>query len=88
MHGAQDEFHYRQQCGELVAGPRRVPGLPDPVGEIGAGGQGILVLGAQDEFNYRQQRGELVASPRRVPGPPGPGGEVGAGVERTGVLGA
>ena len=33
----------RQQCGELVAGPGRIPRLPGPGGEVGAGPQGARV---------------------------------------------
>ena len=63
-------------------------GLPGPVGEVVAGGQGVGVLGAQDPFVDGQQGGELVAGPGRIPGLPGPVGEVGAGGQGVGVLGA
>ena len=39
-----------QQRGELVPGPGRVPRLPGPAGEVGAGGQGVRVLRAEDPF--------------------------------------
>jgi hypothetical protein len=36
------------------------PGLPGPVGEVGAGGQGVRVLGARHLLAHRQQPGELL----------------------------
>ena len=77
-----------QQRGVLVAGPGRIPRLPGPGGEVGAGGQGVGVLGAGDPLADGQQRGVLVAGPGRIPRLPGPGGEVGAGGQGVGVLGA
>ena len=35
-----------QQRGELVAGRAAIPRLPGPVGEVGAGDQGVPVLGS------------------------------------------
>ena len=35
--GAEDPFADRQQRGELVAGPGRIPRLPGPAGEVAAG---------------------------------------------------
>ena len=70
---------YRQQRGELVPGPGRVPRLPGPVGEVGASAQGARVLGAEDPLDDGQQRGELVPGPGRVPRLPGPAGEVARG---------
>ena len=88
MLGAEDPLAHRQQRGELVAGPGRVPRLPGVVGEVGAGGQGFRVLGARDPLAHRQQRGVLVAGPGRIPRLPGPVGEVGAGGQGFRVLGA
>ena len=53
----------------LHARPRiaDVSRLPGPVGEVGAGGQGVRVLGAQDPLADGQQRGVLVAGPGRIP---------------------
>src|SRR6516162_8955697 len=65
--GAQDPLADRQQGGELVAGPGRIPRRPGPGGEVGAGGQGLGVLGAQDPLADGQQGGSLVAGPGRVP---------------------
>ena len=88
MLGAQDPLADGQQGGELVAGPGRIPRLPGPEGEVGAGGQGVGVLGAQDPLVDGQQGGELVAGPGRIPRLPGPAGEVGAGRQGVAVLGA
>ena len=88
MLGAGDPLADRQQRGELVPGPGRIPRLPGPAGQVGAGGQRVGVLGAGDPLADRQQRGELVPGPGRIPRLPGPGGQVVAGGERVGVLGA
>ena len=45
---AEDPLYDRQQRGELVPGPGRIPRLPGPLGEVGAGGQGVGVLRAED----------------------------------------
>jgi hypothetical protein len=62
--------------------------LPGPVGEVGAIGQGVGVLGAGDPLAEGQQRGELVAGGGRIPSHAGPGSEVGAIGQGVGVLGA
>ena len=61
--GAQDPFNDGQQCGELVAGPCRIPRLPGQEGKVGAGGQGKGMFWSQDLLLDGQQRGELVAGP-------------------------
>lgn len=38
-----------------------------PVGEVGAGGQGVRVLGAGHPLTHPKQRGVLVAGPGRIP---------------------
>jgi len=48
MLGAQDPLLNGQQRGVLVAGRGRIPRLPGPAGQVGAGGQGFGVLGAED----------------------------------------
>jgi tetratricopeptide (TPR) repeat protein len=54
---------------------------------VGAGAQGVGVLGALDPLADRQQGGELVAGPGRIPRLPGEGGEFVPGVQGVGVLG-
>ena len=93
MLGAEDALGYGQQRGELVPGGGRIPRLPDPVGQAGAGGQGIGVLGAEDALGDGQQRGELVPGGGRVSRLPDRVGEFaprgqGAGVLGTGGVGA
>ncbi len=83
---AEDPLADGQQRGELVAGPGRVPRLPGPAGEVGAGGQGIRVLRAEDPLAHGQQRGELVPGRGRVPRLPGPAGQAGAGDQGVRVL--
>jgi hypothetical protein len=43
--GAQDPLLDGQQGGVLVAGPGRIPRLPEPAGEAAAGGEGVPVFG-------------------------------------------
>jgi hypothetical protein len=62
---AQHPLADGQQCGELVAGPGRIPRLPGPAGEIVAGGQGVRVLGAEDPLLNGQQRGAGRVCPPR-----------------------
>src|SRR5215469_73638 len=73
---AKDALSYRQQRGELVPGGGSVTGAPGPVGQAGAGGQCIGVLGTKDALSYGQQRREL------VPG----GGSVTGLTDRVGAL--
>jgi hypothetical protein len=70
----------------LVAEHRRR--LARPVGEAGAGGQGLRVLGAEDALADGQQVGVLVAGRRRAARLAGPAGEVTASGKRLRVLGA
>ena len=84
---ASDALADRQQGGELIPRPRRIPRVADEVGEIVAVGQRVGVLGARHPLARRQQRGELI--PRRgIPRLPGPVGKFGSGGQRVGVLGA
>ena len=46
----RDPLLHGQQRGELVAGRGRVARLAGPAGEVGAGDQGVGVLGAADPF--------------------------------------
>ena len=48
----EDALGDRQQRGELRPGGGRVARLPGPVGQAGAGGQGVGVLGAEDALGY------------------------------------
>jgi hypothetical protein len=68
---AKDALSYGEQRGELVSRAGRVPGLPGPVGQAGAGSQRVGVLRAEDALGYGEQRGELVPCAGRVPGLPG-----------------
>jgi hypothetical protein len=61
-------------------------GLPGPVGEVCAHGQGRWFCSAQDTFHDRQQGGVLVAGPGRIPRLPGPVGELVAGGQNVGVF--
>ena len=60
MLGAQHPLAHRQQRRVLVAGRGRLPRLPDPVGEVGAGAQRVRVLTVLsgqfggDAADYRQ----------------------------------
>jgi hypothetical protein len=60
--------------------------MPGPAGEVGAGVQGLGVLGAGDALADRQQRGELVAGLRPIPCFPGPEGKFSTGDQGAGVL--
>ena len=65
-----------------------VPGLPGPVGDVVAGGQGVGVVGAEDPLLVGQQRGEQLQCAAGVPGLPGPAGDVAAGGQGAEVVGA
>ena len=54
--------------------------------KVGAGVQGVRVLGAQHPLFHGQQRGEQVPGGGRVSRLPGPAGEVGAGAQGVRVL--
>ena len=73
---AQHPLLDRQQRGELIAGPCRIPRLARPGREVATGVQDVRVLRAEDLLVDGQQRGELVPGPARIPRPPGPAGEV------------
>ena len=70
MLGAEDPLEDGQQLGELVPGRGRVPRLPGPAGEVGAGGQGVRVLGAEDPLAYRQQAANWSRAPAASPASP------------------
>jgi hypothetical protein len=55
-----------QQRGELVTGPRRIPRLARPEGEVAAGAQSLGVLGPQKPLHNGQHGGELVAGDRCI----------------------
>ena len=69
-------------------GPRRIPRLPGPLGEVVAGGQGVRVLGAEHPLEDGQQRGVLVAGRGRVPCLPVQWARLCAGAQGVRVLGA
>jgi len=60
---AEDPVIHRQERGVLVAGGGRIPRLPGPLGEAGAGVKGGWVFRAEDPLAWGQQRGVLVAGP-------------------------
>ena len=79
MLGAEDPLDHGQQRRVLVTGRDRIPRLPRPVSDAGAGDQRVGVPGTEDPLTYGQQRGELVAGRGPVPRLPGLIGEVAVG---------
>jgi hypothetical protein len=57
---AEDPVIHGQQPGERVPGGGRIPRMPGPAGQVGAGGQGARVLRAEDPVIHGQQPGERV----------------------------
>src|SRR3954447_6690909 len=78
----------RARIGLTGSSDCRIPGLPSPVGEVGAGGEGVGVFGSRDAFADGQEGGELVAGGCPIPSLPGVVGEVGACGEGFGVFGS
>lgn len=67
----------------------RNQGLPPrrPVGEVGADGQVVGVLGPGHPLTDRRGQHRRLVPRRRIPGHSGPVSEIGAGGQRVGVLG-
>ena len=64
-----------------------LPGRRRPAGELGAGGEGVGVVGAQHPQDVGEQVAEWAAA-RRAARPRPAMGELGAGGEGVGVVGA
>ena len=67
---AEDPPDHRDQRGELVAGPGRVPRPSGPVGEVGAVDQGFRVLRAEDPPRSPGPARRTGRGPRPRPPPP------------------